>query len=127
MIERCTNQKSKAYKNYGGKGISVCNEWKIFVVFYDWAKNNGYDDKLTIDRINNSKNYCPKNCRWVDRFVQNSNTSKNRYIYFNGKNQTLSQWARELGIARNTLSERLKNHTIEESLSAIGSQRGRKI
>ena len=117
MNERCRNPKSKAYKNYGGKGITVCAEWQEIIPFYEWAMANGYKEGLTIDRIENCGSYEPSNCRWVDRFVQNSNTSKNRYIEFEGRTQTLSQWAREIGIARNTLCGRLKAHSIEHALS----------
>lgn len=81
MIARCYNPNTKAYKNYGGRGIAVCNEWlgeKGYENFYIWAMKNGYDEnaergKCTIDRINNNGNYEPSNCRWVDMKVQNNN------------------------------------------------------
>lgn len=115
--ERCYNKKHKAYKNYGGKGVAVCTEWQLFIPFYEWAIANGYKEGLTIDRIDSNGNYEPSNCRWVDRFVQNSNTSRNHYLTYNGKTQTLSQWAREIGISRNTLCGRLKAHNVEHALS----------
>ena len=82
MKNRCYNKKLDCYKYYGGRGISVCKEWReSYEVFRDWALSNGYkeiilpngNNKLTIDRINNNGNYEPNNCRWVDMKVQNSN------------------------------------------------------
>lgn len=68
MKKRCYNENCAGYKNYGGKGIKICNEWlNDFVVFYQWSIENGYTDTLTIDRIDSSGNYEPSNCRWVTR------------------------------------------------------------
>jgi hypothetical protein len=72
--QRCVNEKTMAYEYYGGRGITICEDWKNdFNTFYDWAINNGYKIGLTIDRINNNGNYQPNNCRWVTMEVQNSN------------------------------------------------------
>lgn len=96
MKNRCYNSKNTGYKNYGGRGIQICQEWlDDFINFYTWAIDNGYDDNLTIDRINNDKGYSPDNCRWVNKTVQNNNTSRNVYTTINGKSKTLSQWAHE--------------------------------
>lgn len=79
MKGRCNNQNDKRYDRYGGRGISVCEQWnKSYASFRDWALNNGYDEaaeygKCTLDRIDNSGNYCPENCRWVDMAVQSRN------------------------------------------------------
>jgi len=79
MISRCHNKKDKGFKNYGGKGIVVCNEWKeSFENFWEWASKNGYQDDLTIDRINPKGNYEPSNCRWVTMHEQILNQERNK-------------------------------------------------
>ena len=74
MRARVFNNKHKKYSDYGGRGITICDDWKDDVKsFYDWAMSNGYSDKLSIDRIDNDGNYCPENCRWTTRVIQNRN------------------------------------------------------
>ena len=77
---RTLNPKNKAYNNYGGRGISICDEWKNdFMSFCNWAMSNGYSDELSIDRIDNDGGYSPENCRWTTRTIQ----SRNQRIYKN--------------------------------------------
>lgn len=117
---RCFRTSNHGFENYGGKGITICDEWKnSFQNFYDWAMANGYTDNLTIDRIDSNGNYCPENCRWVTYKVQNNNTSRNHLITYNGKTQTLAQWAAETGIKYDTLRARLdRSHwDIEKALT----------
>lgn len=110
MKERCYNKNNKRYKNYGGRCISVCDEWKkSFTDFYNWAQKNGYSDGLTIDRIDNNGNYCPKNCRWVTRKEQNRNYSKNHKITYNGETLCLSDMAVKYGVNRATVLFRIKS------------------
>ena len=117
--KRCYNNKYTRYIDYGGRGISVCDEWKNdFQNFYDWAMQNGYSDELSIDRINNDGNYEPNNCRWTDKKTQNNNTRRNHYITYNGKTLTMSQWAELLNIEYCTLKSRIKRGwNIEKALT----------
>lgn len=119
MIRRCYFPGLKAYANYGGRGIKVCDEWKDSVAtFYEWAINNGYQDNLTIDRINNDGNYEPSNCRWTTYKIQGNNTRSCRYIEYDGKKLTISQWAEETGIGRKTIERRLNvGWSVEDALT----------
>ena len=100
MKNRCYNKNLEAYKWYGGRGITVCDEWRDdFKAFYDWAMANGYNPdapkgKCTIDRIDVNGNYCPENCRWVDMRVQHNNMRTNVYIEIGGERKTITQWAK---------------------------------
>ena len=80
MRSRCNNPNEISYKNYGGRGITICEEWNDFTVFMEWAESHGYvpDIGLTIDRIDNDKGYSPENCRWVDRLINNTNQRKRK-------------------------------------------------
>lgn len=109
MKSRCYYKNAEKYKYYGGKGISVCDEWKnSFEAFYNWALQNGYSEKLTLDRINVNGNYEPNNCRWVDAKTQNNNTSKNHYIEYNGMIKTASEWADIYGVYRQLFNQRIR-------------------
>lgn len=76
MCLRCSNPKISRYSRYGGRGIKVCDEWKDFFVFKEWAMSNGYKDNLTIDRENGNGNYEPGNCRWLTKTENNKNKCK---------------------------------------------------
>jgi hypothetical protein len=90
---RCQNENNARYSNYGGRGISVCEEWnKSFQAFYDWSLENGYDETLTIDRIDNDGNYAPANCRWATIEEQCNNRRTNVVIKIGNAEKTLTQW-----------------------------------
>lgn len=108
MCNRCTNPNNPAWKNYGGRGISVCDEWKEYINFRDWAFANGYTPNLTIDRINNNGNYCPSNCRWADTYTQANNKRNNRVIEYHGQTKTLNEWSKYLGIPYKDLHNRIR-------------------
>lgn len=94
MIRRCENPNQKYYPDYGGRGITVCEEWrKDFVVFRDWANSNGYKEGLTIDRIDVNGNYEPSNCRWVTMKVQAQNRRNTIKIFHDGRYYTLREIA----------------------------------
>lgn len=76
MLQRCENSKTVRFDRYGGRGITVCDEWYDFKVFYNWAMSHGYKDDLTIDRIDGDGNYEPSNCRWATYSEQNKNKKK---------------------------------------------------
>lgn len=119
MKRRCNNPKDKRYSRYGGRGIKVCTEWnKSVKTFAEWAFEHGYNDKLTLDRINNDGDYEPNNCKWSNQQEQCRNRSTNRNITYKGKTKILIDWAKELGIQRQTLEKRLKKGwTVEEAFS----------
>lgn len=120
MKKRCNNPKTNSYERYGGRNISYCDEWEKFSNFFNWAISNGYDEDLTLDRIDNDKNYEPNNCRWVTWKEQANHKSTNRLIKSCGKTQTISQWAEELNINKNTLKGRLDNNwDISKALYTI--------
>ena len=99
MINRCLNPNNHAYKDYGGRGITVCDEWKDVKKFVDWAKKSGYQKGLSIERIDVNGNYEPKNCKWIPRSEQALNTRKTVYILHNGEKIPLAKTARELGVS----------------------------
>ena len=120
MIGRCYIKSFKGYGNYGGRGITVCEEWRnSFEAFYDWAMSNGYADNLTIDRKDNNGNYCSENCRWITNKEQQNNKRNNRLITYKGKTQTMQQWADELGIDSRMIYNRIEclHWSVEKALS----------
>lgn len=119
MITRCNNPKAIEYKNYGGRGITVCDEWSSsFIAFRTWAGNNGYSDSLTIDRIDTNGNYEPSNCRWITLQEQGFNKTNTRYFEYKGQSKCLAEWAEIFGIKKRTLYNRVYNlgWNIEKAL-----------
>lgn len=118
MKRRCQCETDGKYYRYGGRGIKVCEEWQSFAPFREWALSNGYDDSLTIDRIDNNGNYEPLNCRWTTAEVQANNKSTNRYITHNVETHSLAEWSRNLGISYKLLYGRLKRGwSFEDAIS----------
>ena len=91
MRKRCQNPNAYNYDNYGGRGISVCEEWNDYYTFRDWSLGNGYQDDLSIDRIDVNGNYQPDNCRWVTRDVQANNRRTNRILEMDGEFHTVAE------------------------------------
>lgn len=129
---RCFNDTDAAYSRYGGRGITMCDEWNGengYINFRAWALSNGYKRHLSIDRINNDGNYEPSNCRWADRFTQANNKRNNTIIICDGKSLTLAEWSRETGIKSHTIHARLKaGWSAEKALyTKAREQKARKI
>lgn len=127
LKSRCTYERDPYYKNYGGKGITVCDEWMHnFNAFYMWAVANGYSDDLTIDRIDVNGNYEPTNCRFVNRKTQANNRTNNRIITYHNESHTLAEWSGILGIKYETLAARLNKYkwSVEQAFSTKSQPRG---
>lgn len=113
MKRRCYNENSTGYKNYGARGITMCDEWlNDFQSFENWAIQNGYDescfDTISIDRIDNNGNYCPENCRWAERYEQANNRRNNCPITIGDVTMNTSQWCEYTGMIFTTLRLRIK-------------------
>lgn len=105
MLSRCTNPKATGYIHYGGRGIGVCPEWRES--FWNFLQDMGVRPfNTTLDRIDYDGDYSPDNCRWVDHRTQGNNRSDNVWIGYDGRVQTIAEWARELGVKSNTLQYR---------------------
>lgn len=114
MRQRCNDPNKAHYDRYGGRGISICNEWNDYNTFREWAMSNGYKNNLTIDRIDVNGNYCPENCRWVTWQEQQNNRTSNRMITANGETHTIAEWSRISGIKSSTIQSRLSYGWDEE-------------
>ena len=140
--QRCYNPNTINYKDYGGRGITMCKEWldeeliitdigkstKGWNSFKTWALKNGYQEDLTIDRIDNSKGYSPENCRWISRKEQANNRSTNHLITYRGKTQTMKQWSEELGIDYGVIIQRItvRKWPVNKAFEKIPTKRTRK-
>ena len=108
MKRRTVNPNRQNYDRYGGRGISVCAEWcDDFETFYQWSMQNGYQDTLEIDRIDNDKSYSPENCRWVSKIVNANNRACSRKITYLGETKTIAEWSKILGISYTKLIYRI--------------------
>ena len=122
MKARCNHKNCCSYKDYGGRGIKVCDEWNGkngFAEFSKWALENGYSDNLTIDRIDVNGDYNPDNCRWIPKSEQSSNTRRTKKYEYMGETHCISEWAKIKGMSVSTLTNRLKRSglTIEQALN----------
>ena len=128
MLRRCTDPSDKRWDCYGGRGISVCNEWVGIDGrrrFYDWALEAGYEKGLQIDRIDVNGNYRPENCRFVDAVVQANNSRRNRVISWQGRSMTAAEWARELGLTYASMQHRLDRQWPMERIASQPQRAGR--
>ena len=138
MKQRCNNPNNSQYRNYGARGIKVCEKWNDkqngFINFYNWAMANGYDEnakfqQCTLDRIDNNGNYEPNNCRWITIKEQSNNRRTNHYITYNNKTHTIAEWSEILNINRYTLYDRINkyNMSIEKAFTKTINHKNKEI
>ena len=126
MRKRCKNESEQNYYLYGGRGIEVCDEWQKFEPFKEWAYATGYNDSLTIDRINPNGNYEPSNCKWSDLYEQANNKRNNVKLSYNGQTKTVAEWSRAIGIKAETIYWRIhKGWTPEKALTTPPHRTGK--
>lgn len=118
MKSRCYTPSSTKFYLYGGKGITVCDEWMDVVNFYNWSIKNGYKKGLSLDRIDGNGNYKPSNCKWSTYTEQARNTTQNNLLTYDGKTMCICAWAEYLNISKKMLSERIRRKwPIEKALT----------
>jgi hypothetical protein len=119
MKRRCQNPDFVDYPKWGGRGITVCDEWsESFESFNDWAMNHEWKEGLTLDRIDNDKGYCPENCRWATVIEQANNKRNCTMVTYGDKTQSLAEWARESGLPYSTLLSRIsKGWDFEKAIN----------
>lgn len=124
MKARCLNENAKAYMKYGGRGIKICKEWlEDSYLFYNWALENGYNDNLSIDRIDVDGNYEPSNCRWATITDQANNKRNNVFLVYNNEKKTISQWSEIYKINRGTAEYRYKKGLPFEEIFEINKNK----
>lgn len=109
MKKRCNARNNREAKNYGDKGISYAKEWENYEKFKSWALLNGYDDSLTLDRIDCKGNYTPINCRWATMQIQQNNRSNTVFVEYKGKLKARAMLAKELGVSNQALFYRVRH------------------
>lgn len=110
MKQRCYDSGNSRYKNYGGRGIKICQEWlSDFKNFYNWALENGYKENLSIERIDVNGNYCPENCKWIPMIEQYKNKTNNIIVEYKGEKKILSEWCKELNLRYSIVHRRLND------------------
>jgi hypothetical protein len=115
MKERCSNPNNTRFDRYGGRGISVCREWKCDFMAFLRDMGRKPSPRHTLERINNDGNYCKENCRWAMDCEQSLNTCRNRILYHDGRRQPVILWSKELGINKSTLYKRITRSGWETS------------
>ena len=118
MKNRCTNKNSKPYIWYGQKGISVSDEWQEYEPFHQWAIENGYNDTMTIDRIDPDKSYCPENCRWLS-ISENVKRASEIIVEIDGVALNMSEWSRKIGMSRNWFYRVKTKYGLERAIEML--------
>lgn len=126
MRRRCVNPSHRAYRHYGGRGITVCAAWQEFDAFHGWALATGYRRGLSLDRIDNNGPYSPSNCRWATAKQQGRNTRNVRRVAFRGRTMSITEWAEELDVDRDVLYDRINRAGWSVSRALTTPVAGRK-
>lgn len=103
MKQRCENPNREKYKDYGARGIFVCDEWHDSRTFVEWALSNGYEEGMQLDRIDNDGPYSPENCRWVTPKQNCRNTRRSKFLTLCGLTKTVAEWCETIGISEFTI------------------------
>jgi hypothetical protein len=122
MKQRCYNQNRKKYKDYGLRGIKICDEWQDAAIFAEWAFSNGYQKGLQIDRIDNDGNYEPNNCRFVTPKENSRNRRNTKYLTINGETKSVAEWCEHIDISPFTVYWWIRERGVdyaEQRISAI--------
>lgn len=127
MKTRCYNSHSRSFKDYGARGIKLCDEWVTnFMSFYSWAIQNGYSDDLTIDRIDSDGDYSPTNCRWISKQEQARNKRNNHWIEIDGERKLLIDWCTQYNIRPSVVLNRIRRNGWTEKdaiITPVGERR----
>lgn len=131
MKRRCYNEKTPNHKNYGERGIAVCDEWQTFEGFYKWAMSSGYDESAprmvcTLDRIDVNGNYESSNCRWVNAKTQANNTRFNKLVTIDGATMNYTEWEAYMGLYRGAVYQRIKRGWSERDAILTPATKSRK-
>lgn len=117
MNRRCHNPEFVDYPRWGGRGVTVCDEWRYdFQAFLTWAESNGWAEGLTLDRIDNDGPYSPENCRWASLEEQSNNKRNSRFLKYRGEVLTVAQWSRKLNIPCEVLYSRIYEGWSDEKV-----------
>lgn len=119
MKARCYNPNNKNYKHYGGRGVEICEEWRSFEAFAEWADKSGYAEGLTIERKDVNEGYCPQNCCWITQKEQTRNKRNTVYITAQGETKTLLEWAKQLNVPASMLKARQARGWTDEEIISI--------
>ena len=119
MRQRCYNENRENFARYGGRGITICEEWSSVVKFVEWALNTGYQYGLQLVRIDNNKGYSPDNCRWVTPKCNSQNTRRNKYLCIKGITNCVSEWSRICKVSKFTIYWWIKNKGEQYAIERI--------
>lgn len=120
MIYRCYNEKNKSFQYYGAKGIRICADWLNEPHRFElWAITNGYQDTLTIDRIDPNKDYCPENCRWISKSDNSKYKSTTNLIEIDGERKTPAEWGNTLKIGKNRIRKYISRYGYDNTVTFI--------